>query len=284
MAMGKPKQVNDEEEVFISINPDDAESGGLLDDVDAEITLVETCLFDYNGTQADPSPALHVQLKSKGGEVAEQYYTAGKLERVMPSNDGTRFKQAPGANGVGLSSSCNAFTFLNAMKEKGFPGDKLETDLTVLVGLTGHFNRVPQQKRSGLDSGGEEGKSRTILVVTKIIKMPWEVKGKTGVGGATSISKGKTGAAKKSEPVDVEDSGDQDELMVEAIEAVKNVLAEAKDSTMERKKIGMAVFKATADSENRAEILKLINDKKVDFFAQDDLPFVADDDTVTLSE
>lgn len=245
MPLGKPmsKAAQNSEGVHLSLRPSDAESGGgLLDDVNATVTISESVTYDYNG-KSEPGPSYHVHLKADDGSEADQYYSAGKLERVVPSEDGKHFDPAPGTSSKGLNDSTNAFMFLSTLVEKGFPEDKL-SDLSSVAGLYAHFNRVPQKKRAGLENDGD--KKKTILVVTKIINMPWEAK----KGGVAGKSTGKTAPAASNGNADVND---------EAVAAVVEVLAANDGSFKGKTKLGMACFRALPSSNaNRSKVLKLV--------------------------
>ena len=56
----------------ISLNPDDATHGGLIDDIDIEITDAQSCMWDYNGQQPE-GPALAVELTDGNGNAVTQY-------------------------------------------------------------------------------------------------------------------------------------------------------------------------------------------------------------------
>lgn len=257
----------------VSFRMSDAEAGGLMDDINAEVVLCEAVTWDYMG-KAEPAPALHLQLKADDGAVADQYYSAGKLERMVPSDDGNFFDPAQGSSAKGLNSNSNAFVFLASLIEKGFPEQKIEEGgLGAIVGTYAHFNRIPQKSRAGLDSAEPGARAKTVLVVTKVLKLPWETKGKTG-----TATTGKTAAPKAG----TNGSGINDE----AIEAVKAVLAANGGAFTEGKtKLGMACFRSIPSSNpNRAKILKLVPTEE--FLTADGMPWVYDpeDESVTATE
>jgi len=279
MPLGKPSVVkgksgsgsNGKNRTPISMKPSDAEAGGLLDDVNATITEAEATTWDYNG-QADPGPALKVILKSDDGTETEQYYSAGKMERIVPSEDGTCFYPAEGSSSKGMNNSTNCMAFLLSLVDHGFPEEKLE-NVTSLVGLYAHFNRVPQKQRAGLEENPD--KKRTILVATKIITLPWETKGK-GKAGSAKPTSGSTQAQTKGST-----NGDGD-LNAEAIDAVIAALAKA-DGPIEYKKLGMAAFQAgNPKSPNRKHLIKYVMEDS--FWEQEDLPFTNDGQNVALVE
>jgi hypothetical protein len=256
----------------ISMKPSDAESGGLLDDVNATITKAEATTWDYNG-QADPGPALKITLKADDGGEAEQYYSAGKMERVVPSEDGTCFYPAEGASSKGLNNNCNAMTFLLSCTDQGFPEEKME-NFTSLVGLYAHFNRVPQKERAGLD---DPNKKKTILVVTKIISMPWEKKGRV----AAKTSPAETSSVVTTTAATVNGSA---VLNNEAIAAVVAALIKA-NGPIEVTRLGLAAYQAgDPKSPNRKHLIKHVLTSE--FLGQDGLPFTvtADGEYVMMVE
>lgn len=253
----------------ISLRPSDGESGGLLDDVNATVIAAAAVTWDYNGN-ADPGPALHIRLKDDNGQEADQYYSAGKLERVVPTEDGEQFDPAEGSSAKGLNQNCNAFVFLSELVNKGFPEDKLAS-LGTLVGLYGHFNRVPQKQRAGLENA--DGKQRTILIVTKIHSMPWEKKGTAGKASSPSANLKSTSTASTN------NGGNGNSVNDEAVAAVMALVAEG---PVEMKKLGMQIFKSTPTSKNRAAIVKLVTTE--DFITQDNAPWSFDGETLSAAE
>lgn len=169
---------------FISFDSDDAEQGGLPDDLDAIITEMECVLFDYNGTLDEPVPAIRVEFTpiEEGAEPFEQHYTAGSSKRLIPSDDGGCFvpNEEENSKSKGLTTGCNAHIFLTSLQDAGFPPpkewEKPDQLGETIVGTLCHVMRVPQKQRKGLEVAEGEGDARpkTILVVTEIHGMPGE--------------------------------------------------------------------------------------------------------------
>jgi hypothetical protein len=282
MPLGKPSVVkgksgqSSKDRKPISVAPSDAVSGGgAPDNVDTTIMEMTATTWDYNGSQ-EPSAFLLVKLKDDDGTEHEQYYSAGDLSKIVPSDDGACFYPAEGSSATGLNNNCNAYLFLGALVDQGFPEDKLRDEgFQTAVGLRGHMNAIaPKKKREGLEGG-----NKPIGVFTKIHSMPWETKGKAMGKAATTTTASRTSA----KPTQAASSanGDADELNTEAIEAVVAALAKA-DGPIEVKRLGMAAFQAAPKAAHRKELIKYVVQN--DFLEQEGLPFVVDGEHVVMTE
>jgi len=264
----------------ISVAPSDAVSGGgAPDNVDTTIMEMTATTWDYNGSQ-EPSAFLLVKLKDDDGTEHEQYYSAGDLSKIVPSDDGACFYPAEGSSATGLNNSCNAYLFLGALVDQGFPEDKLRDEgFQTAVGLRGHMNAIaPKKKREGLEGG-----NKPIGVFTKIHSLPWEARGKgkassVGASRAASSAGARTTTATAASP---SSNGDTDELNTEAIEAVVAALAKA-DGPIEVKRLGMAAFQAAPKATHRKELIKYVVQN--DFLEQADAPWVIDGEFITAAE
>jgi len=265
----------------ISVAPSDAVSGGgAPDNVDTTIMEMTATTWDYNGSQ-EPSAFLLVKLKDDDGTEHEQYYSAGDLSKIVPSDDGACFYPAEGSSATGLNNNCNAYLFLGALVDQGFPEDKLRNDgFQTAVGLRGHMNAIaPKKKREGLEGG-----NKPIGVFTKIHSLPWEgTKGKLGkaVGGVSGAARSTSASTSAAKSVAASTNGDADELNTEAIEAVVAALAKA-DGPIEVKRLGMAAFQAAPKATHRKELIKYVVQN--DFLEQADAPWVIDGEFITAAE
>jgi hypothetical protein len=206
-------------QTYASLNPDDFVQGGLIDDVDVTFLSCRFVEWDYNGTIDTPALALLVSMTyDDNGDVKEvnQYYSAGDLRRFQPSEDGTHAVSVSGAKG--LATGTNIAFLLKSLKDAGFPMDRFgDGDMSVLDGLFCHINRIPQGERKGLkrNQTDDKGFEKTVAVVTKIHRMPWEKPGtKTAtaaVAKPTAIN-AKTVAGKAQSPAPVEASNGAGEL------------------------------------------------------------------------
>jgi hypothetical protein len=159
----------------VSLKPSDAvQGGGLIDDVDVTIKSCRFKAWDYNGALPQPVLGLSVDfdyLDVTSGQSAEanQVYSAGDMKHFVPSQDG-RMAVAVGGK-TGLNENTNAMLFLVSLVNCGFPENKIGDDVSVFEGTHCHVTQVPQPKRGGAAAGGDK---KTVLVVSKIHKFPWD--------------------------------------------------------------------------------------------------------------
>lgn len=230
-----------------SLKPSDASSGFSLDDVDGTlVTLRFTDEPPPQYTPQDPTLFLVVDFTGKDFEDCSQHYSAGKLARFIPSDDGLRAVPADeddydgdGNPNISLVKSTNAILFLKSIVDNGFDEEKIGDEVDVFEGLDVHLRQVPQPKRSGLDSADD--KVKTILLVSKINAMPGDKK------------KGKKAASKKkAAPVEAtEDLTDKaTDIVIAAVAASENGLA--------KKELLVEIFKALAKDDDRSAVVQLV--------------------------
>jgi len=264
----------------ISLKPSDAVAGGgLIDDVDVTIESCRAALWDYNGQIPSPVVALAVTMIGAEGAKAIQYYSAGDPKHFVPSQDGRKF--VPVGSATGLNENTNAMMFLVSLVNAGFPEDKIGDDLGVFDGTMAHVNRVPQPARPGLGGGvtGKVGKP-TVLVVSKIHKLPWE--------NAANLAKGqaKTKTAKTaSAPVAVAEQASgpaangQGDLTGKATEGLLAILAE-KGGSITKAQIAQAAFKYFQKDADRNQLVQMVY--KDEFLGGEGTPWSFDGTTVTM--
>ena len=150
----------------ISFNPTDAISGGtVIDDVQAQVVSIRSCLFDYHGKAPQPTVALHAHYRYmvEGQTVdAHEYYSAGDPKNLIPSQDGRQL--IPVGSQGGLNDNCNALLFMSSWVNAGFT-QAIGNDLAVFDGWVVHVKRVPGPKRNIAGSKGD-GK---VLLVQKVL-------------------------------------------------------------------------------------------------------------------
>jgi len=230
-----------------SLKPSDAASGFSLDDVDG--TLVTLRFTDEPPPQyvpQDPTLFLEVSFTGKDFEDCSQHYSAGKLARFVPSEDGLRAVPADeddydddGNPNISLVKSTNAILFLKSIVDNGFDEEKIGDEVDVFEGLDVHLRQVPQPKRGGLDAVGADPKP--ILLVTKINALPGEKK--KGKRKATS---------KKAAPVEA--SGDVTEKAINTVIAAVAV----SENGLKKKDLLIEIFKALAKDDDRNEVVALV--------------------------
>lgn len=183
---------------FASLNPGDMLQGGLPTDFRGVVTAARYHKFDYNGTADTPVLAVELTIRpEEGSEFTEpivQSWSAGDLKSWVPGDaDGDAAEEGPVAIGIGKRPQMNSNTnFAHLMQtileagaaEKGkpFTEKNLTPEVTCLVGLDAHWDRIPQKKRKGMtdrlaeegtDEDGEDApkarpKNSDILVVSKV--------------------------------------------------------------------------------------------------------------------
>lgn len=175
-----------------SMNPDNMVAAGLMDDFDGTVTKVRLIPWDYDGKIDHHVLAAQVTVKNDDGTETVEHLSAGDLELFAPSMDGenpvpltkdgatTEELEGVFALQVGkkeaLANSTNWAQWIQAALQAGFPPSKLAADVRCFEGVYGHWNRIPQKKRSGLvrpaPAAGERAKSNDILVLTELKTPP----------------------------------------------------------------------------------------------------------------
>lgn len=240
------QQVKETLSKVASMNPDNMASGGLMDDFDGTITKVRLVPWDYNGNIDHDVLAAAVTIQPDEGDEFTQHYSAGDLESFMPSMDGKEpisgdddDREGIYALQVGkkeqLNNNSNWAQFLKAAIDAGFDTSRMTAEVTFLEGVYGHFNRIPQKKRSGIvvtpRPGQKEAKQdrpQEILVITEIKEAPKAAKVTNGSGKAAPAKTSAKPAGKAAK----DDGDDLDDrlaaVIVEAIEAADGVLLKTK--------------------------------------------------------
>lgn len=185
----------------ISMNPNVFTAGGLIDDIDIEITDAATTMFDYGGNSV-PTPALALELTDVNGTQHVQYYSVGKPEDWTPEDSGEGFVAVSGKTSI--NNSTNLGKFLTSMVNAGFPADRLDDgNLKVVIGTKAHVLQEVQEQRKGLIRTGKNAdRPQTLLLVSKIISLPGEsVTAKTSTAPTSKAAVGgKTNGGAKTPP------------------------------------------------------------------------------------
>lgn len=182
----------------VSFKLKDFAAGGILAEGDYLVEESRFMNWDYDGKVANASTiALRLMLRlMKGGkpdgELIPQYYSAGDPGSFSPDETGTKLVATSERSQV--SKSSNFFTFIENLVNAGFDEDKFDNDSTAFEGLIAHFIQIKQQERQGLPSSnlvqGQQAqeKTRTIPVVSAIIKLPWDKVGAKPAAKATAAA------------------------------------------------------------------------------------------------
>lgn len=247
----------------ISLRTDNMTAGGpLLDDVDVKITTAEFVLYDYDGKADVEVPCLHLTLTDAEGNEHEQYFSAGKKEDFVPTDDGEGL-DAVGSK-TGINSSSNAGQFLTSLVNAGVDESVLDGPISGLVGTSVHVKRVSQGKSANI-AGGKE---RFVLLAETLLDedptagaskpkagakktaAPVKTAAKTAGKVNGAAKSGAKAAAPKENPIDEDAAG-----------YVVMALAEAGGS-LTKVKLGQAIFKAIEKGDpNRQAIVQRVAQK-----------------------
>ena len=156
----------------ISLRPSTYTSGGLVDDVDVTLKELRFMLWDYDGKADADVPALRVTMETEDGEESMQYFSAGRADHFMPTEDGLGLDQV-GAR-TSINESTNFATFMRSLIEVGCDESKFDEDISALEGMNVHVRRIPQKERGGFPNTRPDGQPRMVLTVTKINSVPWD--------------------------------------------------------------------------------------------------------------
>lgn len=250
-----------------SLRPDNMSSAGLADDFNGLVTKARLVPWNYGGSIDHYILAVAVTIKpdeDSGFDEFTQYYSAGELDFFAPSMDGENPVDIDSWSGndedieevegvyalkVGqraqLNNNSNYAHLLGALVDAGVDQDTMTTDIRWMEGIYGHWNRVPQKKRSGIQvqpaADGKEQRERTLLVLTELLEAPTE-KASAKAGKKTTTA-AKPAAAKKGAAAKAETNGggDIDSKLEEAIVAALSELEEGESLT--RKQVNQIALK-----------------------------------------
>jgi hypothetical protein len=226
-----------------SLQPETFGGGQIIPDGRYIIKEIKTTTFNYAG-KGPESAACAVIFRSADGTDHEQYYSAGKMEFLVPNEANDEFVHPDGGD-ARIAGGSNFALFMTALKESGFPMGELGAKVTGLLGADLDIANKAQPKREGLKDQKDN----------KTIPLPVKYYGK-----AKGVAKGaaKTTTTAKAEAP----AANGATLDEEARNVVLMVLAEAPDNTMSRVKLGTQVMLKLAKdkSPNMAAIKKLASD------------------------
>lgn len=180
---------------YASMNPETFSEGtGLFDDIDGEITNVQltTDLPDNYPTEG-ASPLfgnVTILMDGDGGEderTVTQGYSLGakSSENFDVASDG--FGLIPKSDHATINKSTKWGTFMEALRKEGCTPAILDNgDMSKLIGLRAHFNRVADKERKGLKNQRASKFPATTLVVTKIHSLPGGKKAAAKSNGAVA--------------------------------------------------------------------------------------------------
>lgn len=257
-----------------SLDPSTHTKGGAVPDGDYIISSVSCEVWDYNG-KGPEGPAIAVVYSDPKDKATTytQYYSAGKAEFLVPSDDKRRMVHPRGEDAKYAGGS-NASQWLSSMLKAGFPTERMAgDDVTVFAGATVQVTTVAQQKR-GLEN---EKDNKTIPLVTKIIALPGQAK--AGAARPTQTAGKATAGAATATP-SVTQPSPSNGLDEAAIGAVMQALEAAPDHTLKVKGLAVRCLKF-APGTKLNDLTKLITPEWLEANAEA-AGWTADGETVVL--
>jgi hypothetical protein len=249
------------------LDPSQHSKGGKVPDGDYIIKSVTCEMFDYGGTK-EAGPALCFVFDDGQGSTHEQYYSAGKAERLIPSDDKKRMVH-PRGEAATWSEGSNASLMLGSLMKAGFPKERLTgDDVTVFNGAKVTVTAVAQPKRGMANE--QEGK--VISLVTKVLALPGEKKAAARPTAATTAP---ATAAPAAQPAGTS-NGDLDAI---AVQAVVMALEAAPDRTLKAKGLAVRCLKFASGTKLN-DLTKLITPEWLIAQAEATGAFVSDGETV----
>jgi hypothetical protein len=113
---------------MVSMRPSTFTQGGLIDDVDVEITRARFSLYDYEGKSDEPALVLGLTVKEADGNEHFQAYSAGDKAYFVPNEDpkdednNGKYLVKVGDRDA-LNGGTNAALLINSMINAGVPED-----------------------------------------------------------------------------------------------------------------------------------------------------------------
>ncbi len=226
----------------VDIRPDlAAEGGGLIDDFDGTIADSRFIMTDYEGKMAD-KVCVNAITFDVDGEESNQLYSVGGKGDFAPDDTGRGIDKLKSK--AALTKSCKFMRLMDSLVEAGFPIPKMDArDVMSIIGTQGHFLRKVVEYE-GLKKKKDDDREDTVLLCTKINKLPWEV------SKAANKVKGKAG------------SKAVDEGLAETVAGiVQGVIIEA-DGSISKKDMLSTLFKSPEmeATGNKKAALKLAAD------------------------
>jgi len=159
----------------VSLRPDSfSEGGGLLDDFDGVIGDIRFIMSDYDGAVTTPVPVARIVYEVDDEEVGTDLLSVGGKDDFVPNDAGTGLVALKSKSTLTKKSKFGMY--MEALVKAGFPLNKMDDDdIGYLNGLYGHFLRKVVEYK-GLSKKSD--RDNTVMVCTKIIKLPWESDGK----------------------------------------------------------------------------------------------------------
>jgi hypothetical protein len=176
---------------YLGMGADDFIQGGLLNNIDVEITSAIWTGWDYDGAISTDVLAVKMTLtpldekmKPKPEEAVEQYWSAGGElgDTGGITDDGSRVRPSEGKSA--LTKNSNLHVLIQTLWANGMPKDYLaDGNISKLKGTKVHVIRTTAPKREGITRERKKDREDTVLVINKIYQGPW---GKMTAGATTT--------------------------------------------------------------------------------------------------
>lgn len=273
----------------VSMNPDDFVASGLHSDFDGFVREARTALWNYdngNGPKVDESGnvvfgsfvKLVVVDKADGQEYI-QYYSATYPDAFVPSMDGETpseldeagcsegvfFVPAEGSTKSALGNNTNYAQFLRALRDAGYK-EAWQADVRFLEGVSGHWDRVPVEKKGGqvrvTEDADKKNRKNDVLVVTRYDGREAAAGGATGgkpVAGKPAATKPTPVATKPSAPATpsapTSGGGDLDSKLIPIVQS----LLPADGTPIKKASLSGAIMKTKLTPQEKAAGVKRIS-------------------------
>lgn len=179
---------------FVSLNPESFGQGGLIDDIDVEITDALAVTWDYNGN-APMGPALAVEFTDVNGGQHIQYFSAGKSEDWQAHESGEGF--VPVSGKTGFNNNSNIAMFLDSLVTAGFPKESLTGNVKVFIGTKCHVIQKVTERKGLIRTGKNADRPSSVLIVSKIHQLP------AGVGAQGTLQQAAVQTQAQTQPAAV---------------------------------------------------------------------------------
>ena len=273
--------------VGIFIDHSEFVEGGLLNNVDVEVVESRFDTYDYGKGEAHNRTVLRWgmrKLDDTDGTLHQQYFSVGGEGNFAPSEDGTKLLSLGGRTNINVNSN---FAMLMASCEKaGVQKKHYAADISSFEGMQCHVSRIPDARnipRGDMDveDDGKPDRPKEVLVITNIIKAPWDNK-----GGKKAVTKTKTKAKAKAAPEEEEEEEVDDALDALLATLIIKHVAKAKSGSIDGEGLSVQVYQdpkvRTLDKAVRMEVMGRCQD--LEYLAKVEGITVDEDGIVSIAD
>ena len=219
-----------------------AEGGNFFDDFDGTIKDARFVTTSFNGKVDPPRTVLQIVFDISGNEHTE-FYSVGGDQDFIPDDTGMGLDYL--GSTIEPTKKTKYGLLLISLKGAGFPENKMDSDnISYLVGLDGHWLSSAMKITGTGFKKNKDGKGPTVMLCTKVNKLPWEA-------GAKATGKGKKKGA--AVPAD-------SELAKAVMNAVRTTLPLDSGSIAKKAMLSMLLKVEWGDGITRKEAINLAKD------------------------